>query len=451
MPHPAPAPTRHRSGSLLATLFLAAGSLVSPAAEPLPWPEWRGPGAEGHAAVTGLPLTWSETNNVLWKAPVGGRGHSSPAIGQGRVWLTTAFETPAKPEDAERRKKGTTNDQPLTMVDEVRLHAVALDFATGKVLHDVEVFRLREPQGVHALNSYASPSPVLEAGRVYVHYGALGTACLDAATGHVLWRNQELLLNHENGPGGSPVLWNDLLILHGDGSDVQFVAALDKTTGKVRWKTARTGKLADHPQLKKAYGTPRLADFAGRTELLSVAADWLYSYDPASGRELWKLPYGLLGFSNVPRPVLGHGMIYLSTGFMRSELLAVKYDGQAPATVAWRWKRGVPQTPSLLLVGNELYFVTDSGGLLTCLDATTGAEIYQERLGGNHSASPSYADGRIYFHDRAGVTAVIQPGRRFELLARNALDGPIMASAAFADRSMLLRTDKALYRVGARH
>ncbi len=444
-----PAP-RHPSFCCFAAALAAWATLGAACvlgADSLPWPEWRGPGAQGHASFTGLPLTWSETNHVRWKSPIAGRGHSSPVIGHGQVWLTTAFETAAKPEDAERRKKGTSNDQPLNILDEVRLHAVALDLDTGRVRHDVEVFREKEPQWVHQLNSYASPSPVLEEGRVYVHFGTFGTACLDAATGRVLWRNQELRLMHENGPGGSPVVWRDLVLFHGDGSDVQFIAALDKATGKLRWKTARSGKLNDHPQLRKAYGTPVLAEFRGRTELLSVAADWLYSYDPASGSELWKLPYGVLGFSNVPRPVLGHGMIYLSTSFMRSELLAVKYDGQGPAEIAWRWKRGVPQTPSPILVGNELYFVTDSGGMLTCLDARTGTEIYQERLGGNHSASPSFADGRLYFHDRAGVTTVVKPGPKFEILARNTLDGPHMASAAFADRSLLLRTDKAVYRI----
>jgi hypothetical protein len=252
---------------------------------------------------------------------------------------------------------------------------------------------------------------------------------------------------HENGPGSTPVLWQDLVIFHGDGSDVQFIAALDKRTGQLRWKTGRSGEMGSHPQTRKAYGTPIVASFQGQAELLSPAANWLYSYDPATGSERWKLPYQALGFSIVPRPVLGHGMIYLSTSFMRSELLAVRYDGSRPAEIAWRWKRGVPQTPSFLLVGDELYFVTDAGGLLTCLDARTGAEVYQERLGGNFAASPSHADGRLYFHDRDGVTTVIKPGRQFEVLARNRLDGPHMASAAFADRSLFLRTDRAVYRI----
>lgn len=434
--------------SLVALVTLGAG-LSLHADESTPWPEWRGPGGQGHAdGITGLPLTWSETENVRWRTPIPGRGHSSPVIGNGMLWVTTALETPAKPEDVERRKKTDTGGQPLNILAEVELRVLGLDLATGRVRHNVEITRERDPQWVHQQNTYASPTPVLDGDRLFAHFGTFGTACLDTATGRVLWLNHDLHLMHENGPGSSPVVWRDLMIFHADGSDVQFVAALDRATGKLRWKTDRSGKMGSHPQTRKSYGTPLVAVFQGRTELLSPASDWLYSYDPATGSERWKLPYEASGFSIVPRPVLGEGMVYLSTGFMRAEMLAVKYDGTQPATIAWRWKRGVPHTSSPLLVGSELYFVSDSGGMLTCLDAKTGAEVYQERLGGNHAASPSYADGRLYFHDRDGTTIVVKPGRAFEVLARNRLDGGHMASAAFAESSIFLRTEQAVYRIG---
>lgn len=431
---------------LVLTTYLRTGAAASPASE---WPQWRGPDGQGHAPANmrGLPLEWSETNHVTWKTPIPGRGHSSPVIGGGQIWVTTALETPASPDVAERRKKSDTGGQPLNILAEVALKAVSLDLATGKIVHDVEVLRAKDPQWVHQQNSYASPTPVLEGDRLFVHYGSLGTACLDAGSGKVLWSNRELEVMHENGPGSSPVLWKNHLIVHFDGSDAQFIAAFDRNTGKVAWKTVRSGKMGSHPQLRKSYGTPVIADFNGQTEVLSPAADWLYSYDPTTGSERWKLPYEITGFSVVPRPVLGHGMIFFSTSFMKSELLAVKYDGTRPPEIAWRWKRSVPQTPSPILVDDCLYFVSDSGGLLTCLDAKSGEAHYQERLGGNFSASPTYADGRLYFHDRDGVTTVIQPGKGFQVLARNALDGSHMASAAIADRALFLRTDKALYRV----
>lgn len=416
-------------------------------AQSLPWPEWRGPHAQGHSSATSLPLEWSESKNIRWKSPIPGRGHSSPVIGNDLLWVTTAHETPATPEDTARRLASNTGDQPVQVLAEARFHAVGLDLASGRIVHDIELFKVRDPQWVHAQNSYASPSPVLAGHHLYAHFGSFGTAALDTRTGQVDWVWQEIQVMHENGPGSSPVIWNDLLLFHLDGSDSQQIVALHRSTGQLAWSTPRTGKMGDHPQVRKAYGTPLILTFENQPEALSVAADWLYSYDPATGRELWKLPYGGLGFSNVPRPVYGHGFLYILTGFMRPEVLAVRYDGTAPATIAWRYNRGVSLTPSPILVGDELYFISDAGGLLTCLNAHTGERHYQERLGGNFAASPTYADGRLYFHDRDGVTTVIQPGPTFQVLARNTLDAPIQSTAAINGQALYLRTQQAVYRI----
>lgn len=433
--------TPRRSAAVALILALALPATAQ-------WPQWRGPDGDGHAPTEArVPLTWSETNHVRWKTEVPGRGHSSPVIGSGKVWLTTALETAASPEEAARRKQADTGGQPLNILAEVVLRAVGFDVQSGRPLHDIEVFREKEPQWVHQQNSYASPTPVLEGDRLFVHFGAFGTGCIDTSTGTVLWTNRDLRIMHENGPGSSPVVWGDHVIVHFDGSDEQFIAAYRKDGGRLAWKTPRSGTMGSHPQTRKAYGTPVIARFRGQTELLSTGADWLYSYDPATGSERWKLPYEVLGFSIVPRPVLGHGMIYFSTSFMRAELLAVRYDGSAPASIAWRWKRGVPQTSSPILVGEELYFVSDSGGMLTCLDARTGGLHYQERLGGNFAASPTFAAGRLYFHDRDGVTSVVAPGKEFRLLGKNTLEGAHMASAAVSGNAFLLRTDHALYRI----
>ncbi len=411
------------------------------------WPQWRGPSGQGHAKATGLPATWSETEHVVWKTAIPGRGWSSPVIAGDQIWVTTAIETAAKPEDATRRTKSNTGNQPLTVLESVSLRAVCIDRRTGRVLDNVELLNEKEPQWVHRLNSYASPTPVLENGRLYAHFGTFGTACLDTKSGKVIWANRDLKLIHENGPGSSPVVSGDFVIFHCDGSDVQYIAGLDKRTGKLAWKTPRSGAMNANPQLKKAYGTPLIAEFAGKSELLSPAADWLYSYEPTTGKELWKLKYEVLGFSIVPRPVTGHGMLYFSTSFMKSEMLAVRYDGTQPPQIAWRYKKGAPQMPSPILVDDALYFVTDSGGIVTCLDAKTGEERWRERLGGEFSASPLFADGKLYFPSRDGFTAVLAPGKEFKLLAKNTLDSGHFASPAAVDGAFYLRTEKSLYRI----
>lgn len=426
-------------------LFAAALALVSNSLTAAEWPEWRGPGGQGHAKATGLPTVWSETQNVTWKTELPGRAWSSPVVEGQHIWLTTALETPAKKEDADRRLKANTGNQPLTLLEKVEFRALCVDRDSGKLLHDLPLLTAREPQWVHALNSYASCTPVIADGRLYCHFGAMGNVCLDTRTGKVLWSNTDLVVMHENGPGGSPVLWKNLLVFHLDGSDAQFIAALDARTGKLAWKTARSGEMNKDPQLRKSYGTPLVVTINGKEQLVSPASDWLYSYDE-KGVELWRVKYGQLGFSLTPRPVVGHGMIYMSTGFMKAQLLAVKYQGVEKPEIAWRYEKGAPTMPSPLLVGDELYFVND-GGMLTCLDAKTGTEHYRERLGGNFSASPTYADGKIYLHNREGLTTVVKPGKTFAVLEKNQLSGKIFASLAAVDHALFLRTDAALYRI----
>ena len=410
------------------------------------WKQWRGPTGQGHADAN-LPTEWSETKNVKWRTTIPGKGWSSPVIEGNQVWMTTAFETVASEEERRERLKKNTGGVPVHVLSSVRLNAVCVDKQNGKLLHNIEVITKKQPQWVHKLNSYASPSPIIESGRVYCHFGAYGTVCVDAKTGKVAWRNDKVWVMHENGPGSTPVLWKDLLIFHMDGSDQQFVVALDKATGKERWRTKRSGKMHDNHQLKKSYGTPVLREVDGQPVLLSPGSNWLYAYSPATGKELWKVEYGGLGFSLVPRPVTGHGMIFMSTGYMRPKLLAVRYEKTAKPDIAWSYSRSVSTQPSPLLVGDELYFITESGGLVTCLNAHTGEKHWVERIGGNYSSSPTYASGKIYFHSREGETTVLQAGKTFKVLAKNKLGGQHMASAAVDGDALILRTDKALYRI----
>ncbi|MCX7888039.1 MAG: PQQ-binding-like beta-propeller repeat protein [Verrucomicrobiae bacterium] len=311
-------------------------------------------------------------------------------------------------------------------------------------MHNVEVFRRTEPVFVHQKNSHASPTPVVEPGRVYVNFGTAGTACLDTQTGAVLWRSAVLQLDHAVGPGSSPILYRDLFILNCDGTNTQYVAALDKRSGKLAWRTPRGGRLSDDPDFRKAFSTCVIANVKGREQLISLGADWVYGYDPLSGRELWRC--GFKGFSNVPIPVVGDNLIYICTGFSRPHLWAVRPD---TATVAWKYQKPAPTIPSPVLVGGELYFVTESG-VAICLDARTGAERWREVLRGAHAASALHNRGRVYFFAETGKTSVVAASPQFKLLAVNQLDGRIMATPAVAGNALIVRTENALYRIEQR-
>ncbi len=414
------------------------------------WPQWRGPSANGHAGKSGYPSEWNKTKNVAWKSVLPGRGHSSPVHDGKTVWVTTAIETPASEAEKKERLKDNKGLPTVTVLSKVSLRALKIDPKSGKVIQDIEILKKKQPQWVHKLNSYASPTPVIESGKVYFHFGAYGNACIDAKTGKILWKNEDkaLWVMHENGPGSSPLIWDNLMIFHLDGSDKQNIVALYKDSGKIAWKTKRSGELRENPQLQKSYSTPIVETFNGKPVLISCSADWVYGYDPRTGDELWKIKYGHLGFSNVARPVTGHGMIYLSTCFMKAEILAFRYEGEKTPKLAWRLDRG-PKMPSPILVGKELYVIND-GGILTCVDALTGDLHWRERMDGEFSSSPTYAGGLLYFSDQAGITTVIKPGKTLEVVSKNELDGTAhMASFAPLGKSFLVRTNEALYRIGS--
>ena len=376
------------------------------------WPQFRGPGGQGHASDGAVPLTWSESEHIRWKTPIPGSGWSSPSVLGNRIWLTTATE-------------GNRS-----------LRVLALDRRTGAIQQDVEVLR-PDPGKIHQKNSHASPTPVLEGDRVYVHYGAHGTAALDAKDGSVVWKKR-LDYDHRHGPGNSPILYDDLLIVNCDGYDQQFIVAFDKNTGQQVWRKTRPGY--------QAYCTPLVIFANGREQLISPGAKRSIAYDPRTGEELWWVLYGE-GFSNVPRPVFANGLVFICTGFFQPSLYAVRPDGEGDVTgthIVWQTNRGVPLTPSPIVVGDELYMVTDQG-VGSCLDTKTGKVHWRQRLGGNYSASPVLAGGRIYFPNEEGETNVIAPGTAYELLATNRLEEAILASMAVVDGAIYLRTSQHLY------
>jgi outer membrane protein assembly factor BamB len=393
------------------TLFLVLSSLFFTA----DWPQFRGPGGQGVSDEKNVPLTWSETKNVRWKTAIPGRGWSSPVIQGDRIWLTTATE------------------------DGRSLRAISVNVNTGAIEQNVELFQLKSPKLMNAKNSFASPTPVVEGDRVYLHFGAYGTACI-TQSGEIVWKTKLEYDNGQHGPGGSPIIYDDLLIVSCDGLELQYVVALDKATGKVRWKKTREGY--------QAYTTPLIVNFPAGDQVISPGAFQSIAYEPRTGKEIWRVKYAE-GFSNVPRPVYGHGLVFICTGFQEPSLLAVQPDGRGDVTkskVVWKVDRAIPRTPSPLLVGNELYIVTDNG-IATCIDAKTGEELWRARVGGNHSASPVYAGGRIYFLNEEGESVVIAPGRKLNHLATNQIDGPTLASMAISHSSIFIRSQTHLYRI----
>ena len=413
------------------------------------WQQWRGPNASGHAPKGDYPKTWNPKLNIEWKSKLPGRGHSSPVTEGSNIWITTALETPASEKEKMERLKKNDGLPSVTVLSKVSLYALQIDPDSGEVLQKIKVFEKKQPQWVHKLNSYASPTPVLENQRLYLHFGAFGNACIDTQSHEIIWKNNQsdLWVMHENGPGSSPIIWQDLMIFHLDGSDRQSVVALYKDTGKIAWQTKRSGEMRDNPQFQKSYSTPVIAQSKGQPILISCAADWVYGYNPANGRELWKIKYGILGFSNVARPVLGHGMFFISTCFMKGEIHAYRYEGLEVPKLVWKMTKAAPKIPSPTLIGNELYVIND-GGILSCMDALSGELYWRERLDGEFSASPIYANGLLYLSDRAGKTTVIRPGKSLQIVSENELDGSShMATLAPLGDSFLVRTNEAFYRI----
>lgn len=426
----------------LLTLALASSFVSFEAGAASSWPQFRGPTGDGLAQVTNVPTTWNSTNHVRWKIAIPGRGRSSPVVLEDRVWLTTALETGVR----------TFTEGPSQMLraERIALGAVCVERTTGQLLYHAEIITVTNPPAINTLNSYATPTPVVEAGRLYCDFGTFGTACLDARDGRVLWKRQ-FPLDHAHGPGSSPVLCGDWLVLVRDGRDQQYVVALNKVTGEVAWKNPRPPLDTPVPEFRKAFSTPLLIAQAGRSQLISGGAQWMVAYEPETGREIWRVNHRK-GESGAPRPVYGEGVLYFSTGVLdgRPQLWAVRADGQGDVTsthVLWKLTAPLGFMPSPLLVGKELYVLNDDG-FLTCVEAATGQVLGKARLGGQYAASPTLAEGRIYCCSRDGKTIVVEAKPSMTILAENQLDGPVFASPAFTDATLYLRTDSHLYAIG---
>jgi len=415
------------AGLLLSSFFCSSSSLT--AAEE--WSRFRGPTGDGHSTAVGLPLEWNASENIAWKVKVPGLGWSSPIVHQGKIFLTTSVPTD---------EKGITDDQAL--------HTLCLDPTTGETLWDVAVFEQSKDSNIriHGKNSHASPTPIAENGRIYVHYGAHGTACL-TVDGKIVWKNTDLQYQAQHGNGSSPILAGDLLVASCDGRDIAYLVALNKNTGKIVWKKSRP-KVENNKLF--SFSTPTVISVAGKTQIISVATDLVIAYEPTSGKEIWRVTFD--GFSVVPCPIFKHGLVYVCTGWSPPKLLAIKPDGTGDATethMAWSSRQAVPNTPSVIMVGEELYFISDRG-VASCVDAKTGKLHWTERVGGKYSASPIVAEGKIYFQSEEGKTTVIQAGTTYKMLAESNLNLEERTFASFAvlGQSLLLRSEFHLFKIG---
>ena len=395
------------------------------------WPQFRGRAGDGHATDGPLPVRWSETENVRWKTPIPGLGWSSHVVHGGHIFLTTAV--------------------PQAGDDELQdLQLVCLDLAGGGVSFTTTLFEQRGPVQMHKKNSHASPTPLVSDGRVYVHFGPHGTACT-TLDGKPIWK-QTLSYKPVHGSGGSPVLIGDTLVVSCDGGDEQYVVGLDCANGEVRWKTKRDTS----PQKGFSFATPLAlsAAVAGtdRDQVICPGSDAVFAYDPSTGDTIWQFDYPG-GYSVIPKPVFGNGLVYVCSGYDKPAVYAIKPDGSGNVTashLAWKLDRGATHTPSLLLDGTELYLVTD-GGVAACLNALTGEEYWRERLGGNFSASPLLANGLIYFQNETGEATVVQAGAEFMEVSRNVIGGGerTFASYGVAPGTLLIRSETSLYAITA--
>lgn len=395
------------------------------------WPEFRGPTGQGHSTATGVPTSWSPTKNVVWKTPVAGIGWSSPVIVGDKIYITTAV--PAGGQEAPKVDRS--------------LRAICLNGADGKVVWDKEIFaqKAADAPAIHQKNSHASPTVVVNDGKAYVHFGHQGTACLDAATGDVVWSTNEFAYAPVHGNGGSPVVVDDLLIFSADAKDNPAVIALDKATGKLRWKFDRVSEA----KRKFSFSTPLLIEVNGRRQLITPGSGVVNALDPVTGKEIWHANYDQ-GYSVVPRPIFAHGLIFMSTGYDSPIALAIKPDGEGDVTathIAWKITKRAPHNPSMVIAEDNLYMVADNG-IMSCIEPKTGKVVWEERTTGPISASLLYADGKIYLQDEVGLGVVVKPGKTQEIVAKNDLKERSLASYAVCGSDLLIRTQSALYRIG---
>lgn len=406
------------------------------------WPLFRGPDQNGHTSAK-LPLTWSETENVVWKTELPGIGWSSPVHDGEHIYVTTAVP--------EEEVKASTDKATRS------LRLICVNAKTGEVEWNNEIFN--QPPGelveIHQKNSHASPTPIIAGDKIFVHFGANGTARV-SKDGNVDWKTHVPPYKAQHGTGGSPCLvgaaTDGVLVISCDGRDVQSVVGLDANSGDLLWQTERN---AD-PDRGFSFGTPLLIEAGGREMVICPGSFVVMALDPKTGKEFWRSRYGT-GYSVSPM-VNYHKpsqTVIVCSSFGDQSIYGIDPTGSGDVTethVKWQVKKNAPMTPSPTLVGDLLFVISDKG-VASCVEVETGEVIWTERLGGKFSASPIYTSadgGRLYWRDEAGHTTVSNAGRAFEKIAESDFASGLRtyASDAVIGDDLILRSEAALYRVG---
>ncbi len=398
------------------------------------WTQFRGTNLNGLAVTENIPLKWDDSS-IKWKTEIHDKGYSSPVVYNNQIWVTTAKS------------------------DGKELYAVCIDFQTGEIIYDIKIFTPDEVPGKHSLNTYASPTPCIERGFVYVHYGSMGTACINTANGSIVWKRTDFKCKHVQGPASSPVIYKNLLILHFEGTDVRYIIALDKSNGKLIWRSDRPAEPYEPLTVigRKAYITPIIINVKGRDMLISNGSAVCIAYDPNTGKEIWRVVGG--GESTIAMPITENGAVFWYTGYMvagdgtrYTELLAVNPDGNGDITgtnVLWKKRDELSRNQCLTpVIKDGLIYTVNTRNTLMCIDAATGEEIWSTHVLSNYDASPIYVNGNIWFFSVKGEVLVIKAGRKYEVVAKNQMDSGIWATPAILRNSMIMRTEKYLYRIG---
>lgn len=389
------------------------------------WPEFLGGKAQGVVEAAGVPVKLDFGKDVLWKTVIPGKGWSSPVLSEGFIVVTTAVKT-----------------------DSIELRAMALDAASGEVKWETTLFRptAEEAGTIHSKNTLASSSALIADGVAYAHFGHMGTAALELKTGKVKWRYHESY-DAMHGNGGSPVLVDGVLIFSADGKDQGLLRGLDATTGKKKWEVDRRQDVAR----KFSFGTPLVIEVEGETQVVSQGSGMVGGYRPADGKLIWWVDYGE-GYSVVPRPILHEGFLYVTTGFNRAKLLAIRLKGAkgevTESHVEWEVDRDVPKTPSMVVAGDEIYMVDDTGRL-SALDRRTGEQLWRDSYKRKVSASLTLVGDKLYAFSEEGQGFVHQVSREgAKELAVNEFGEPVFASPIVFDGNLIVRSEKALWRFG---
>ena len=429
-----------------ACLYFSLLFISHVSAEDADWSQFRGPTGEGLVDAA-LPTDLANKANHVWSTNTKGIGWSSPVVSNGQVWFTSALTKDATPEQIAAKLAGDKMASIKTLAKTVEFHAVCLDAATGKWIHDIALATVDDPEPINPLTSYASPTPAIVGERVVCHFGNYGTWCLSTKTGKTIW-STKLVVDHSVGPGSSPIVVGEKILLVCDGIDQQYVAAVNLLDGKLAWKTNRPEIRAQNPEFKKAYSTPLILRINGRLMAIIPGAQWTVAYNPENGDEIWRVDCGD-GFSTTPMPVFENGFVVMSTGYMKPEFVAIRPDGDGDVSkthIAWRASKGAPTMPSAVARDGNMYAMSDSG-ILTRYDASNGQERGRNRIGGNFSASPIFAGQHLYFSDRKGIVTVVKADDEMSLISTNDFGSPILASPAVVGNDLIIRTEEAVIRI----